>query len=391
MMYARQWMVGVVAACLAAGAAGLMGAGPAEAPAPAADLAAATPVTLHLKDVAPEDAFGALAKAAGVKFGGADTMWDNKALPESVSLDVDAKPFWEVFAELSALSGVGPNPWMYGGGGRRITLVPIAQMGPNGASFSKRPHVIIGPFMLVANSISRNRTVDLANPSAITDNTNIQLSVMCEPRIRVGQISQFAISEAVDENGLSLLNANPNMMRMDSMSDVSRTWMFQSNANLVVPANAGKRIATLKGSLLLNVFTRMETFEVPDLGKAADVSKVIGGTKYTLQQAQPGKQADTWDVSLLVTQEKLLDVGPRQVGYAAVQASQLLDADGNAWQPGGAGGSGSTGNMTYKMTYYGNRGGGEKKPGVPVKFVMELPAEVKEVRIPVEFKDLPLP
>ncbi len=372
-------------------------AGPATTPAtmpattPATDFAQPTRITLHLKDAALDDAVAALGKAAGVKFSIADAAWDAKGVAKTISLDVNQKPFWEALFTLCDRSGLSlPPPGFYSGNSSRIPLSPAIQFGPTRTSIAQLPHFLYGPFLVTANNIQRIRNLgDKSNRDSLT----LQMTAYCQPGTRVGQLGQLAIDEAVDETGASLAPDGPRTAN-PYFYDVTPGWSYNFTASLQAPADAGKKIARLKASLPLVLISRVETLEVPDIATiTTPVHKTLGDCTYTVNPLKPGTQKDTWELDLAVTRDNVLS--GRGPGYSIFQSSQLLDADGNAWRGAAlSAGGNSAGKMTYKMTYYSpNAGipGGDKNAHTPAKFVMEVPTQTRELTLPVEFKDLPLP
>jgi hypothetical protein len=68
---------------------------------------------------------------------------------------------------------------------------------------------------------------------------------------------------------------------------------------------------------------------------------------------------------------------------------RLEDADGHIYQGGGGGGGGG-GKLEYNMSFSvpPDR---QKEFGPPAKLTWSIPTEMKEVTIPIEFKNLPIP
>ena len=368
--------------------------GPSTAPASTrvADMVEPTRISLHLKEVATEDAVAELGKVAGLKFSVADAVWDAKGVAKSISFDVDEKPFWEVLLAMCDKSGLMLLPAGYNAGGNlRIPLSAASQYPSLPASVAKRPRMIYGPFMVTADSMQRVR--NLGGDVSMRDAMTVQMTVYCEPRMRVGQMGQLAIDEAVDENGLSLVAENGRGTLFYSGGN-ARNWSYSLYANLQVPAEAGRKIAHLKGKLPLVIITRMETLEFPDITTITEgVHKTLGDCTYTVSPLKAGAQKDSWELQVMIERDNALS-GGREVGSSILQTSQLVDAEGNTWRGGGASGTGSPQKMTYQMTYFNQNFGGQvndTKRHVPSKFVMEIPTQTREMVVPVEFKDIPMP
>jgi hypothetical protein len=73
-----------------------------------------------------------------------------------------------------------------------------------------------------------------------------------------------------------------------------------------------------------------------------------------------------------------------------MQAIQVTDADGKRYAFTGNSRTGGTDRMTSAIVRFGNQNRTQPM-GKPAKLSWTLPVETKEVRIPFEFKDLPIP
>jgi hypothetical protein len=158
--------------------------------------------------------------------------------------------------------------------------------------------------------------------------------------------------------------------------------LFDCDVPLKYPNNPGKKIARLKGSLQLRVADKMDSLTIDKPLQAAQTSKTIGNitvTFYSLKKmAEPNYQLSVsldgnalggetvW--LLLQNHERLLDDKGREFRYVG---------GGSAWN-------------RYTVNYIRNVG--EDAPvGDPAKWVIELPSKSHTMRVPFEFKNLPLP
>jgi hypothetical protein len=76
-----------------------------------------------------------------------------------------------------------------------------------------------------------------------------------------------------------------------------------------------------------------------------------------------------------------------------LQIAQLLDGSGRPFQFGGFGGVVGHGDMLDFTIYYMSSGtpGSTEATGLPAKWMIGLPVGTRTMKVPVEFKDLPLP
>lgn len=375
---------------LLAAAAGTTRAQTADAPlapdAPAAAEAAAGTITMHLQDALPEDLFSELTKQYGVKFyTEPGSLFDEPQMQRTMSMDMDKQAFWPAMKQICDATGIYPQNNYSGNNSRRIGL------GRNNPAWAKRPFCMAEQFMITADQISRNRSKDIGNEEAKgQDNVNLQMTVYADPKLRLGKVSsQLVLEEIIDENGLSLLSEN-NRRDVYYGSDSARGFIWSLSASFNPPAEVGKKIASFKGSLRGTVYVKTEKWEVANILQAQNESKEFGTNTYTIKKITPQNEGKTYMVEL-----EMKSSAPNEadrVPFAANNTAQLVDAKGALYQNSGGGGSMSPQLETYTINFYSNnRGDGSKVPGVPVKFVLEVPTEVKQITIPVTFTDLPMP
>lgn len=376
---------------LLAAAAGTTRAQTADAPlapdAPAAAAAAAGTITMHLKDALPEDLFSELTKQYGVKFyTEPGSLFDEPQMQRTLSIDLDKQGFWPAMKQICDATGVYPQN-NYGNNNRRIGL------GRNNPGWAKRPFCMAEQFMITADQISRNRSKDIGNEEAKgQDNVSLQFTVYADPKLRLGKVSsQVELEEITDENGLSLLPENRQNNHYYG-SDSARGFIWSLSASFNPPAEVGKKIATFKGSLRGTVYVKTEKWEVANILQAQNESKEFGTNTYTIKKVTPQSQGKSYVVELEMKSSTPNEAD--RIPFAAYNTAQLLDGKGGVYQNQGGGGSMSPQLETYTINFYGNEysgNGNNKGPGVPVKFVLEVPTEVKQITIPVSFTDLPMP
>jgi len=376
---------------------------PAASPVLAPAKIAPTTVTLKLEEALVEDVFSQITEQTGIKFStqpGNLFEQDQFQVPKAVN--VDKKDFWPALQEICDTFNVYPQLYNYYGPGRgdarRITLA----MGNN--PWGKHPVCASGLFMITANSVSRSTYIQLGNPNQPKNpgSTNIQFTVFADPKLRLaGSNNQIKLEEAKDENGLSLLPPNlGNNVYYGGYGETPRGFTFSTSVNLVMPENAGTRIATLKGTMQVPVITKQEKWEVADVLNVKDVSKKFGNSTYTLKKITPqGKDGNNpyYTVEVAVSTTNMTDGrfdSSNMIGD--INRIQLLDADGKLYVSNGWGGGGSNGMVTRSITFmpaerFNGNGGDVANTGAPVKLVWEIPTEIKELTVPVSFSDLPLP
>jgi hypothetical protein len=337
-------------------------------------------LTLHFKDARPRDVFAAIAKQARCEFPTTPpNLWEqNPGAP--VTVDVERVDFWTAFKDVCQKTGCYPTQ---GGMDRRMTL----QQNP-GATYWNGPSVTSGPFLVVANRIHRANSVDLTNPAAVQHEFTLALSTFVEPKIRVVQANFYAdVDEAVDDRGNSLVPTD----RIYGTMSSGQQWMWNATARLHYPdpPNAGTRIARLKGNLKFQIQTRSETLEIPEILTARNVTKRIAGRRVVFKELK--KTGEQYEVQLTIHRDGLSDRewnATQNPGYSI----RLLDRDGHALAANGWGSSSGGPTMTYTVNYTRTVWNGQRNTvGEPHRLVWEIPTETRDVSVPFEFKNLPIP
>ncbi|MEI8195048.1 MAG: hypothetical protein WCI73_03980 [Phycisphaerae bacterium] len=347
-----------------------------------------TLVTLELKDAGIHDAVEALAKVVSFPikawpergFGGNDNR--------GVTLQVDKQPFWFVIQKISDQTPIRP---MNMGGNRKGLTLQINNAFPRRVVFS-------GAFAVAATSIDRQYRADL-NKEPGGDETSksfaISLATFSDPRLRVlRQPSRAVLTQAVDEKGNSLIpegNVTGDLTNENSWGYCETSF----SVPLRYPEAPGATLKSLKGELHAIVQTRTAAVDFADLS-AKNVGKKLEGMEVTFEsftttnptsfavkvKLRPGTMAKAMWQSIYQNNRQLLTVN-------------LLDAqDKPVGENGGANGGGWDKEVSYQYNFnVQDESGGRNKPsfGPPAKLRLEIATRQKDVTIPFEFKDLPIP
>lgn len=345
---------------------------------------APTPITLHLKDASPKQAIEAIAQQAKVELGAShDWVW--KQAQGTVSVDADREPFWIVLNRICDQAGLAVQT--HGNASKGILLQPGA------SNWSRKPRDVRGCFIITAENASRQHHVDFAAPDNISSNFSLGIGVLVDPKLRILRAAYSPDGVvAKDELGNALVRGGGFAPGQDyRAASWGITWRWDFSIPLVYTPQTGKKISTLKGSLRFLVQEKADIWEIPNILAAKNLERVIPIGKYTVQELKKNgdqnyelKIAIEHDRNIVTHQNVLTD-------WSSLQSSiRLLDANGRAYQNGGGGGGGGDGKLQYTISFYGGNQSGQQ-PGVPVKLVWDIPTSTKEMEVPFEFKDLPIP
>src|SRR5688572_19546597 len=164
----------------------------------------------------------------------------------------------------------------------------------------------------------------------------------------------------------------------------------------------GIRLVVLRGSAMVQLQTRAETIEVPNILSARNVTRSIGGMTLTVRDVK--KAADRYEVTVVVTREggggarahAMPAVDPGAVDWQRVQQSlaelRLVDDQGRALERISFSSGGTDQSTEVIATFTPIEAGGiRQRTGEPSRLVWRVATEVKDVVVPFEFRDVPLP
>jgi hypothetical protein len=343
----------------------------------AVDVENGSRVTLQLKAVPPREAFEQLARQSGMLLRPyPPNLWDSRDWPV-VDLSLQDVSFWTAVRELcdrTELSlqriGLERDLFLMRGANRPFANYPSAEQ---------------GPFLVVAQTLTRNHSVDLSRGRNFERRCDIRLVLYAEPRIAVVKgASRATILEAEDENGLKLPPINSGAA--DTLQ-TARTWMWTLNASIGLPETCGQRIARLKGDIRLQVQTQALAVEFEDVLNQKDVVRSAAGRRIILKEVRKAG-TETYTVQVEIHRDP---ARPDEWNDIDLYATfRMEDAEGRSLTRRNPGrGAGGRGNLNLVMTFGQESWAGGA--GEAAKLIWDMPLEIGEIRVPFEFVDLPLP
>ncbi len=341
---------------------------------PAAPLPEPTRVTLTLENAEPGEALTRLTEAAGKTVTArVPNMWDRRAWPR-VTLSVVDRPLWEVALSIADHLGV--------------TISPVGDALTFNTSLSDQRMIglrcISGPFLIVANRIDRSATLTYVKADPRADKFEVSMTVFCEPGVRIVSCPyQMTVVEARDDAGNSL-QGSPASQRRNGATGLMREF----DVSLSAPSSEARRIASLKGYIDLDVQQTSHEVVVADLGQALGHKQDFG--VYTVSVTEVAATQRGRQVVVVIDRGTASDLLWRQVttGYSNSQP-RFTNADGQSLTAVRLGSRGRTTDQRAEFTVSIGRGD-EAEAGV-IAMNWPLPDESRRVRVPIEFKDLPIP
>jgi hypothetical protein len=354
-------------------------------------------VTLHVKNAALKDIFAEISRQCGAELKPLPPeLWELRPWPK-VTFDFDNQPFWVVMRTIAEQTGIELKAWNNDG-------LHLIQGAPAAAAAGR--WTVTGPFLITLHRASRNQSIDYGANDAVNSDFALTFSGVAEPKLRVVRASYLAkLDEAKDDRGNSLIvgdEADDNVRRggLDLAFTGNNTGQWQFTARLANVKNMGTKLTTLRGSAMVQLQTRSETMEIPNILSANNAARSAAGVTLTVRVAM--MVADRYELNLFISRA---DGGPaagadnlaEALDWQRVQQSladmRLVDDQGRTLERGSfsSGGNDQSTEVTMSFSAIEATPGARNPTGEPSKLIWRLATEVKDVVIPFEFKDVPLP
>ena len=368
-----------------------------------ADVNRPTLVTVHGDAGSPLAIFDAIASAGHVQFNyWPPRLQGGRPVPgRGVPVDLVNRPFWEAFDLACAATGCGidPNlsrhngsgPTIRADAGRRLLLPGTVVAGP----LTIAPREADGRFAAFDRRRAGAGVVD-GDGGGVT----LGLLVLVDPKLSTlpDAPPTITITEAVDDQKQSLA-AKPNappaggparaamamarrQQRAAAMArdGLNNALMHDVSVELAAPAAAAQRVARLRGTVTVRVIDRSDTVAFDRAEQANHEQRTIGPYRVTLKHCDIDEDGVSYTVTV-----RAADGGEMP---PAVPTFRLEDADGRPIDDGnGGGGSMSDGRRVTLERRAQPRG----PVRTPARLVCTAVTATRDVTVPFEMRDLPLP
>jgi hypothetical protein len=303
-------------------------------------------------------------------------LWAGDAQPPRVTLACDGEPFWSCLRQICGQAKLG---FVKSARDAPVQLAPINPNVPDG------PWVVAGPFLLKVKRIERTRHVEFDGPpdQNAKSGGRISLFAWAEPKMSRGSWSIEQVDELTTDQGPQPLGRGDFMGGGRVGSANEGTMTFRADLK-------GSRITRLRATALFTVVGRTETLEVDRVLASGKTERMLGGFAFQLSDVNK-VVGDQYAYTIEVTRgERSVDEFNAFRKVLEQSQPKLVDAAGQAlWLRSGSGSYGpGKWTQTNQVTREAVKG---VQVGEPARFVWEVPVETKTMRLPVEFRDLPLP
>ena len=266
--------------------------------------------------------------------------------------------------------------------------------------------ITVEPLTLSLQNVSLQSSLDLQNQATpASERLFVSGRVSSDPAVRWSfPASDLKITRANDATGRSLLPLERDAQRANGLYG-SYGSSGHINISLQPPARRGGTLKSLQGTLHGAVALTFERWKIDDVLNAKNLTKtIVNGNsvlKLELQSVEPAGEG--YRVSLTATQSDnnpgarlRLSTGkefwPNSDLY---QSLRLVDDDNRDLIAAGISSSGTGRNgeqvQTSTIDFVTGRGLPEDRTGPPAKLIIEYGTDWRELIIPFEFKDIPLP
>jgi hypothetical protein len=220
---------------------------------------------------------------------------------------------------------------------------------------------------------------------------SLSLIAVFDPRLQVQGTSRPKIEEAVDNMGHSLISRQQDAMGGQFFPALG---MGNNIPLTLIPHQQTRGITRLAGSVRLRVVTKTEKWEITDLFGDKPTTKTLPQFGNALVTMEPLRHAaNGYELTIRATpqqpQQPMMVGGNSPLSFAVFRSIRLLDEEGREFNRGGYSGGGNSDG--YRITLNFSARGGANNLGEPAKLVWEIPTEQRDVDVPFEFKNLPVP
>lgn len=347
-----------------------------------------TLITLDVKNASIDDVIDALTKQTPYPV----KIWPERGWPRNdakpITLQVQQQPLLSVLAQIShqtplIISNMGAND-------SGITVQGNGEF-PNREAHSDT-------FFLGLTSINRNYDINLTpTPGTESPNRHFTFSTVIfgDPRLTIiEEPSYLLLTQVTDSNDNSLLVDSPtNKGKLGSPTRttpwINHFWNFHTE--LAYPTNPGTKITSLKGEAHFIVQSRTASVTFTDL-KAVGQEQNLEGMQVILENFK-GNSKGHLSTSLIFRPKRMPTPNFRKLFESPrnVQIQLCDDQDRVLATSNGPSGGGSDSERKYEYGFSIQNDNPKIDTPTPTKLKISLPTKQKEIILPFEFKDIPIP
>jgi len=332
-------------------------------------------VTMHYTHAPLMKVLADFARQAGGNLGIDDPSVVKFAEGRVATINLDNAGFWQAMRAVKDASGL--SPWV---GQSGLTLAPAQGRVIMQVDFSDKYARSSGGLFIVP--IGSREQSDISYVTGLTSGGMwLTLNVIPEPKLHVIGASMVDwLKDCVDDKGHSLMPTEPNrrffpgfMMQRGVRQPL---WSLQTSLREV--PGMGSKIARLRGEINLSAQTRSQVFEIDDITQAHGATTQDGPASFTVMGCS--KTNMNYQLTLMIRGITAND--PQFLDF--VNSAELVDDKGQTIIRQNYIPRPSPEGVNIVLTF-------QPTQSTPVKLRWEKTLERKNLKIPFELDDLPLP
>jgi hypothetical protein len=345
-------------------------------------------ITLHAKEMPPAALLSELARQTGaaMPLSPADLLKKNSV--SNLTLDLNHVSFWQTMEMISQKTGIEP------------TLIaddpyPRFRLGLGKGIFWEEPHVVAGPLVLFVNDVQRSNSVDLRikKGNQFERQLTVNLTAFAEPGVILLSASpSIHLKSAVDTKGRVLQADNSD--EFDPSEDEAAEGLYTWNlaVTLHCPVDTADKIARLKGATTVRLQTATERFEVNEVLKTRNLTRVVAGLPMTFRNLK--KADDEYFMQVQLRRDKK-SLSAWQDLYHSLLSGRLALYDEKGRLVAGRstemGVDRTSNRMDATLRFAREPGISDPQAGEPFKLVWLAPTAGKDIILDFELTNLPIP
>ena len=335
-----------------------------------------TLISLDMKQVTPRQAIAEVASKANVSLNLQNIAQQGflaSLTAERFDIAYRNETFWSAMIDLC----------------RKGKLMPYADYdSPNRIAFQQGnpnhkigPSVAVGSCVVVLENVTSRFTANLTGPRPTGRDLTVGLKLFVEPKLAAYRIASVAkLDIAIDEKGNNLVRPLGQWDDRNNGGGPQSNWMRDVECLLLFPDNAGQRITRLKGYCTVAVAgpSKTEKIDAP-LEKRGLEIKFDGAYVKVVEIVRNGEEynvrmAGDIDSPIFKDYER------------ARHIAKLFDTNGKEFPRGSMSLGGGRPPAVEFTAGFSTQGMSE-----PKELHITMPTGIRELRVPFEFNDLPLP
>jgi len=322
-----------------------------------------TLITMHVKDATPGAVFASISRqCSGPLPTWPDKLWDLGNWPK-LTLDYDARPFWEVMAELTKrleVDCVSAEP-------QEIRISRDSGHTPGGTCIN-------GAFMLTADALT------------FRNGMNVELSIFSEPKVVVTRSISFKLDCAVDERGNALLPQTSRRV----LGRRFRTGSRQLPMPFQRPPEEVSRIGVFRGSVTVAIQTLSQNWEIDGPVSMSPTTRLVDSIPVTIDSFTPSHGSDSFELQASIPSAWSSKGAQDEMMELIRKRLTVLDAEGKPLLLGSVDSRGTNDGTEVSADFNRAPQPDGSSTGPATKLIWDIPAETRDLVVPFEFKDLPI-